>query len=147
MQNGNTLLQQTVSGDAVTAALAGDSGTMLERNYLGRDSLTAFAPLNIGGLNWVIVAQESSAEALIPVEDFTRNLILSTAGMIIFVCLLSLVLAQIFVRPLRRLKTAAQRIAAGDEGVQVDAGSSRRAGRCRDRVQRHEPQPAGQVAT
>ena len=44
--------------------------------------------------------------------------------MIIFVCLLSLVLAQIFVRPLRRLKTAAQRIAAGEEGVQVDAGSS-----------------------
>ena len=59
-----------------------------------------------------------------PVEDFTRNLILSTAGMIIFVCLLSLVLAQVFVRPLRRLKTAAQRIAAGEEGVQVDAGSS-----------------------
>ena len=27
-------------------------------------------------------------------------------------------------RPLRRLKTAAQRIAAGEEGVQVDAGSS-----------------------
>ena len=76
------------------------------------------------GLDWVIVAQEASAEALVPVEDFTRNLILSTAGMIIFVCLLSLLLAQIFVRPLRRLKTAARRIAAGDEGVQVDAGSS-----------------------
>ena len=75
-------------------------------------------------MNWVIVAQETSAEALVPVEDFTRNLILSTAGMIIFVCLLSLVLAQIFVRPLRRLKSAAQRIAAGEEGVQVDAGSS-----------------------
>ena len=75
-------------------------------------------------VDWVIVAQETSAEALVPVEEFTRNLILSTAGMIIFVCLLSLLLAQIFVRPLRRLKTAAQRIAAGEEGVQVDAGSS-----------------------
>ena len=108
----------------MTTALAGESGTLLERDYLGRDSLTAYAPLSVDGLNWVIVAQETSAEALVPVEDFTRNLILSTAGMIIFVCLLSLVLAQIFVRPLRRLKTAAQRIAAGEEGVQVDAGSS-----------------------
>jgi class 3 adenylate cyclase len=124
VQNGNTLLQQTVGGDAITKALAGDDGTLLERDYLGRDSLTAYAPLEVDGLNWVIVAQETSAEALVPVEDFTRNLILSTAGMIIFVCLLSLVLAQIFVRPLRRLKTAAQRIAAGEEGVQVDAGSS-----------------------
>ena len=124
VQNGNTLLQQTIAGEAVTRALAGESSTLLERDYLGRDSLTAYAPLSVDGLNWVIVAQETSAEALVPVEDFTRNLILSTAGMIIFVCLLSLVLAQIFVRPLRRLKTAAQRIAAGEEGVQVDAGSS-----------------------
>lgn len=125
VQNGNTLLQQSISGDAVTRALAGDSGTILERDYLGRESLTAYAPLSVGDeLSWVIVAQETAEEAMVPVEDFTRNLILSTAGMIIFVCLLSLVLAQVFVRPLRRLKTAAQRIAAGDEGVQVDAGSS-----------------------
>lgn len=124
VQNGNTLLHQSIDGDAVTRALAGDSGTVLERDYLGRDSLSAYAPLNVGDLSWVIVAQETADEAMEPVDDFTRNLILSTAGMIIFVCLLSLVLAQVFVRPLRRLKLAAQRIAAGDEGVQVDAGSS-----------------------
>jgi class 3 adenylate cyclase len=124
VRNGNTLLQQIVDGAAVTRAFAGDAGTMLERDYLGRESLTAYAPLAVDGLNWAIVAQETSGEALVPVDDFTRNLILSTAGMIIFVCLLSLVLAQVFVRPLRRLKTAARRIAAGDEGVQVDAGSS-----------------------
>lgn len=124
VQNGNTLMQQTIAGEAVTRALSGEDGTLLEGDYLGRDSLIAYAPLNVDGLNWVIVAQETSAEALVPVEDFTRNLILSTAGMIIFVCLLSLVLAQVFVRPLRRLKSAAQRIAAGDEGVQVEAGSS-----------------------
>jgi class 3 adenylate cyclase len=124
VQNGNTLLQQSIDGDAVARALRGDAGTLLEPDYLGRNSLTAFAPLNIDGVNWVIVAQETSAEALVPVEDFTRNLILSTAAMIIFVCLLSLFLAQIFVRPLRRLKSAAQRIAAGEEGIQVDGGSS-----------------------
>ena len=124
VRNGNTLLQQQISGDAVTRAFAGDRGTLLERDYLGRESLTAYAPLGVDGLNWAIVAQQSAQEAMVPVEDFTRNLILSTAGMIIFVCLLSLVLAQVFVRPLRRLKVAAQRIAAGDEGVQVDAGSS-----------------------
>ncbi|WP_137844289.1 adenylate/guanylate cyclase domain-containing protein [Microbacterium sp. 2FI] len=124
VQNGNTLMQQTIASQAVTKALSGETGTLLERDYLGRDSLMAYSPLGVEGLPWVIVAQETSAEALVPVEDFTRNLILSTAAMIIFVCLLSLVLAQVFVRPLRRLKLAAQRIAAGDEGVQVDAGSS-----------------------
>ncbi len=124
VQNGNTLLHQAIAGTAVMRALAGESGTLLESDYLGRPSLTAYAPLEVDGLDWVIVAQETEQEAMVPVEDFTRNLILSTAAMIIFVCVLSLVLAQVFVRPLRRLKTAAQRIAAGDEGVQVEAGSS-----------------------
>lgn len=124
LRNGDTLMQQDVTSVAVTRALAGESGTMLDTDYLGRESLTAYAPLAVDSLPWIIIAQETSTEALVPVDDFTRNLILSTAGMIIFVCLLSLVLAQIFVRPLRRLKSAAQRIAAGEEGVQVDAGSS-----------------------
>ena len=124
VRNNNTLLQQTITGEAMERAFAGDAGTLLERDYLGRESMIAYAPLGVGRLGWAIAAQETSAEALVPVEDFTRNLILSTAGMIIFVCLLSLVLAQVFVRPLRRLKTAARRIAAGEEGVQVDAGSS-----------------------
>lgn len=124
VHNGNTLLHQAVQSAAVERALAGESGTLLEPDYLGRSSLTAYAPLEVDGLDWVIVAQETEQEAMVPVEDFTRNLILSTAAMIIFVCVLSLVLAQVFVRPLRRLKTAAQRIAAGDEGVQVEAGSS-----------------------
>ncbi|GAA3633125.1 adenylate/guanylate cyclase domain-containing protein [Microbacterium awajiense] len=124
VRNGDTLLQQAIASEAVTRALSGEDGTMLARDYLGRDSLTAYAPLGVDGLDWVIIAQETSAEALTPVEEFTRNLILSTAGMIIFVCLLSLVLAQVFIRPLRRLKSAAQRIGAGEEGVQVDAGSS-----------------------
>lgn len=124
VRNGNTLLHQRVDTEAVTRALAGADGTMVERDYLGREVLTAYAPVAVGELNWVIVAQENTAEALAPVEDFTRNLILSTAAMIVFVCLLSLVLAQVFVRPLRRLTLAAQRIASGEEGVQVDAGSS-----------------------
>lgn len=124
VRTGNTLLQQAVETEAVALALKGESGTLLGRDYLGRTALTAYAPVSLGELNWVILAQETSDEALAPVEDFTRNLILSTAAMIIFVCLLSLLLAQVFVRPLRRLTQAARRIAAGEEGVQVDAGSS-----------------------
>lgn len=124
VRNGNTLLHQQVATGSVSRALAGASGTTVERDYLGREVLAAYAPVSVGELSWVIVAQENTGEALAPVEDFTRNLILSTAAMIVFVCLLSLVLAQVFVRPLRRLTVAAQRIAAGEEGVQVDAGAS-----------------------
>lgn len=121
---GSTLLLQPVRTEAVSAAAAGASGTNLMAGYLGGSSLTAYAPLDIPGLDWVIVAELDSAEAFAPVDDFTRNLVLSSAVIVLLVSVLSLVIAGAIVRPLRRLRDAARRIAAGESGVQVDAGSS-----------------------
>lgn len=120
----NTLLLQPVYTDAVTEAGAGQTGTTLDAGYLGSETIAAYAPLAIDGLDWVIVAEIDSAEAFAPVDDFTRNLVLSSAIIVLVVSLLSLIIAGIIVRPLRRLRDAARRIAAGEMGVQVDAGSS-----------------------
>jgi class 3 adenylate cyclase len=122
--DGTTLLLQPVHTDAVAEAREGRSGTVLAANYLGDDTIAAFAPVGIPGLDWVIVAELSSAEAFAPVDEFTRNLVLSSAVIVLVVSLLSLVIAGVIVRPLRRLRDAARRIAAGEQGVQVDAGTS-----------------------
>lgn len=124
VESGSTLLLQPVRTDAVSAASSGATGTTLAVGYLGGDAITAYAPLEIEGLDWVIVAELDSAEAFAPVDDFTRNLVLSSAVIVLVVSLLSLVIAGVIVRPLRRLRDAARRIAAGEEGVQVDAGRS-----------------------
>jgi class 3 adenylate cyclase len=121
---GNTLLLQPVRTEAVASAAAGQTGTTLAAGYLGGETIAAFAPLDIKGLDWVIVAEIDSAEAFAPVDDFTRNLVLSSAVIVLVVSLLSLVIAGVIVRPLRRLRDAARRIAAGESGVQVDAGTS-----------------------
>lgn len=120
----STLLQQKVNTDAVEHALNSETGTVVGTNYLGDETLAAYTPAGLDNLDWVIVAEISTQEAFAPVREFTRNLVLSSTALLIFVALLSLVLAQIFVRPLRRLKVAAGRIAAGEQGVQVDAGRS-----------------------
>ena len=124
VETGSTLLLQPVRTEAVTAAAAGASGTALMNGYLGGSSLAAYAPLDIPGLDWVIVAELDSGEAFAPVDDFTRNLVLSSAVIVLLVSVLSLVIAGAIVRPLRRLRDAARKIAAGETGVQVDAGSS-----------------------
>ncbi len=120
----STLLLQPVRTDAVASAAAGQTGTTLAAGYLGGETIAAYAPLDIKGLDWVIVAEIDSAEAFGPVDVFTRNLVLSSAAMVLVVSLLSLVIAGVIVRPLRRLRDAARRIAAGEVGIQVDAGSS-----------------------
>ena len=121
---GDTLLLQPVHTTAVTDASQGKTGTTLTASYLGHDTIAAYAPVAIDGLDWVIIAEISSAEAFAPVDEFTRNLVLSSALIVLVVSLFSLLIAGVIVRPLRRLRDAARRIAAGEEGVQVDAGSS-----------------------
>ncbi|ARC56247.1 Adenylate cyclase [Frondihabitans sp. 762G35] len=116
-----SVLLQPVPTTAVTRALQGKSGTVVDTDYLGHEALAAYAPLSIDGVDWVIVAKVDSSEAFAPVTDFTRNLLLSMAAIIVFVALLALVLAQVFVRPIRRLQTAVNRIGAGEIGVEVDA--------------------------
>ena len=118
-----TVQLQRVDTEPVRRALTGKTGTMITQSYLARETLAAYAPLEISGLRWVIVASETSAEAFAPVADFTRNLIFAILALIVLVSVLSLVLAQVFARPVRKLVDAVRRVAAGDQGVEVTPSS------------------------
>lgn len=118
-----TVLLQPVNTFAVAEAQAGRSGTIVGRDFMGGDSVTAYAPLEVEGLDWVVIARIDTAEAFAPVTEFTRNVLLSLLGILLGVALLSLLLAQIFTRPIRRLVGAVHRVAEGDLDVQVPQGS------------------------
>lgn len=120
---GGTVLLQPVNTFAVNEAQAGRSGTTTGTDYLGGDSVTAYAPLEVEGLDWVIIARIDSSEAFAPVSDFTRTVLLSLLGILLGVSLLSLVLAQVFTRPIHRLVGAVQRVSQGDLNVHVPQGS------------------------
>jgi class 3 adenylate cyclase len=123
-QGGTTLIQPVVSS-ATKNAQQGESGTLIAPDYLGQDALQAYAPLVIkdSELHWSIVAKVNTAEAFDKEATFTKTMVLVTAGMIFGVCLLAILLAQIFVRPIRRLEEGAQRISAGDYNVAIPVKS------------------------
>ena len=75
------------------------------------------------GLNWSIIAKIDTAEAFAPVAAFTRTLVLSTAVIIFVVCLAAMLLARLFVRPIRRLEAGAQQISSGDYHVTLPVQS------------------------
>jgi len=118
-----TVQLQPVNFLGVNEALAGRSGVAITADYTNANSLVAYAPLDIAGLDWVIVAHMDAAEALAPVTAFTRGVLLSLLGIVLVVSLLSLLLAQVFTRPINRLVTAVRRVAGGDLAVQVPHGS------------------------
>jgi len=120
---GGTVLLQPVDTLSVDQALKGRSGTAVSTEYLGRESITAYSPVEIDGLDWVAVARIDTSEAFAPVADFTRTLVLSLLAIMLAVSLLSLLLAQVFTRPIKRLVDAVRRVAGGDLEVAVPLGS------------------------
>ena len=115
-QNGTTLVQP-VTSEATKQAQRGQSGTIVEDDYLGHETLQAYAPVDLPGLHWSIIAKIDTSEAFAPVAAFTRTLVLSTAVIIFVVCLAAMLLARLFVRPIRRLEAGAQQISSGDYHV------------------------------
>lgn len=124
VRTGSTLLLQKVETEAVEQALAGHRGTVIGAGFLGKDTIAAYAPVTIEGLRWVIVAEVGQAEAFAPVTRFTSGILVSSAIIVLVVSVASLIIARLVVRPLRRLREAAHRIAAGETGVVVDVGVS-----------------------
>lgn len=118
-EHGGSILQQPVVSSAVDAAQRGESGVSVNRDYLGGESVSAYQPLQIGDLDWVIIARSDTGEAYAAVNDFTRNLVLSALALLLVVSLAALLLAQTFSRPIRKLAVAVREVAAGDYGVRA----------------------------
>ncbi len=120
---GDSVLLQTVNTSAVNAALAGQEGLVTAKSYLGPETLNAYERVGIPGLDWVIVAKIDKSEALAPVNAFARNIALSTAAIVLAVCLLALLFSRILTRPVKDLVAAVQRVSGGELGITVPVTS------------------------
>ena len=64
-----------VDTESVNEALQGLSGSKIIIDYNGNPVLSAFTPVDVKGLNWVLLAEIDEAEAMAPVQSL-RNIIL-----------------------------------------------------------------------
>ncbi|ACQ78490.1 adenylate/guanylate cyclase with integral membrane sensor [Beutenbergia cavernae DSM 12333] len=116
---GNPILRQSVQSPAIERALDGETGIVRTTGYRDTDVIVAYTPVDAPGLNWVIAAAVDPSEVFAPVQDFQRQLVLSIAGMLLLAAVASLLLAQVFVRPIRSLVSGVRAVSAGDLDAQV----------------------------
>ena len=116
-----TTLVQPVATEAVHAAQRGQTGTVNDTGYLGDKELAAYAPVNVpnSDLRWSILATRDSAEAYDRIGSFTRTLVLTTAALVFIICVAAMLVAQLFVGPVRRLQAGAQEISAGNYDLTI----------------------------
>lgn len=123
IQRGGTTLVQPVPTEATKLAQRGQRGTLIAEDYLGHETLQAYGPADLEGLRWNVIAKINTAEAFAPVSAFTRTLVLSTVAIIFVVCLAAMLLARLFVRPIRRLEAGAQKISSGNYNITLPVHS------------------------
>ncbi len=113
-QYGTTILQQPVATPAVTKAIAGGSGTQQVTDYRGVPVLSSYAPLQIKGFDWVILAQMDLAEAYAPIHAFQNQILITVTLLILVVTVLAMALAHLFVKPVQQLIDSARKVSSGE---------------------------------
>lgn len=122
-RTGSSILLQPIKTEAADRANRGQKGTIVTTDYLGNEVLSSYGPVELEGLDWSIIAKIDTSEALAPVSDFARNILLATAGIILLLSFAAVLMARVFTTPLNRLLAGVRAVAGGDLGAKVDAGS------------------------
>ncbi|OBA62292.1 cyclase [Mycobacterium sp. 1100029.7] len=122
---GTTTLVQPASTAGFRAAQRGQTGTVTATDYTGNSEMEAYAPLNIpnSDLNWSILVTRDDSDAFARLGRFSQTLVVGVATMIFVVCVASMLLAQVMLRPVRRLQAGTQKISSGDYQVSIPVRS------------------------
>ena len=120
----STVLEREVDTTSVQKALAGKSGTVILDDYRGVPVLSAYQPLVIQDLNWVILAEIDRPEAYAPAMSLLVVLLGAFATTVVVITVIAMVLARRISKPLVTITNATTRIAAGDLEQTVDVSAS-----------------------
>ncbi|GAB6043902.1 hypothetical protein JCM17961_45840 [Endothiovibrio diazotrophicus] len=113
-----------VDTEATAEALAGRSGTRLITDYNGNPVLSAYAPVELDGVRWALLAEIDEAEAMAPVSTLLKLVAVTLAVALALIVLVALRIRNGIMRPLggepEEMRAISERIADGD--LSVDLG-------------------------
>ncbi len=114
----NTILATKVDTVTANAAIGGKEGAEITPDYRGINVLSAYAPLNIGGLKWSILAEIDEEEAFETVVELRYAIMISMAISTAFIILIAVffvrsVMNQLGADP-AEVRALAESVADGD---------------------------------
>lgn len=119
----NSILEQEVKTAASQRALLGNFGIDTVDDYRGIPVLSSYGPLPIKGLDWAILAEMDAEEAFAPIAEFQKQVLISTAILILLITVLALLLSRLFVKPIQTLMAGFRQLAAGDTDITISMNS------------------------
>jgi len=116
----NTIIRQRVDSETAKLALSGKSGAKIVTDYRGASALSAFAPLDLDGLDWAILAEIEESEAFAAMSQIERGILLVVVISSIILVLASVLLNRRITAPLSNAVGFCEAIAEGDLTASIE---------------------------
>ncbi len=110
----STVGLQEVHTEGTVLALAGETGTAVFPDYRGISVFSAYTPLDIEGVNWVIMSELDEAEVFLSMKELQTKMAIGVVSMFAVIMLISLLFSQNLTRPILLLSETAAKLADGD---------------------------------
>jgi methyl-accepting chemotaxis protein len=110
----STILLQSIDTETAVLGLAGESGVAIVPDYRGIPVLSAYQPINVGGLVWTVLAEideEEAFAAIVALGDSMNDLMMKAGGLI---AVIALALAFFIAQRIRKIRGAIDSISRGD---------------------------------
>ena len=121
---GTTIGLQPVASPTVQDAIGGQKGIKVIKNYRGAQVLSSYAPLDIPGVNWGIVAEIETAEVYRPLYILQITLLIAAVIFLLVSALIAGLVSRLFTRPLHHLTEGAKTIEVGDLDAEIAVKSN-----------------------
>jgi len=114
----NTILASKIESVTANAAIAGKEGAEITPDYRNINVLSAYAPLKINGLDWVVLAEIDEEEAFKEIDELSTAILIAMAIAIVFIIVIAIafvknVMVKLGADP-REVQQLADLIANGD---------------------------------
>ncbi len=112
---------QEVRTKGTRSALNGKTGSEIFPDYRGVPVLSAYKPLNIKGLHWVIMSEIDEEEAFTQIYDLRKYILMGFGGLLVLVMISSLLIARQLTRPLKELTYDARELSKGNFEINIES--------------------------
>lgn len=119
-QRQTTILLQEIDTEATESALKGKTDTRMIDNYRGVPVLSSFAPVNIPGLHWAILAEMDTAEAFAPLATFQKRIFTASMILLFAVILVAQGASYFLTTPVHHLADYMEQIRRGESHGKLD---------------------------
>jgi serine phosphatase RsbU (regulator of sigma subunit) len=111
---------QEVKTEGTEKALKGETGAEIFNDYRGVAVLSAYKPLNIPGMHWVIMSEIDEAEAFAAIYSLRNMVLLGLLIVIGIISIISFIMAKRLTSPIKELSYDAMQLAKGNMDVEIN---------------------------